>query len=53
MREAETIYQLEEILFAKQDPEGYALKVKEFQMAEKEAQKLAGKHSHKSKCVLQ
>jgi len=53
IREAETIYMLEELLFKKQDPEGYKLKLKEFERAQKEAEKIGGKHTTKNKCLLQ
>eukprot|EP01100_Stratorugosa_tubuloviscum_P012322 TRINITY_DN580_c0_g1_i1.p1 TRINITY_DN580_c0_g1~~TRINITY_DN580_c0_g1_i1.p1 ORF type:complete len:824 (+),score=434.13 TRINITY_DN580_c0_g1_i1:48-2474(+) len=53
IRSPETLFVLEEMLMRKLDPEGYRLKIKAFKEQERLAQQKAGKHSLKTKCLIQ
>jgi len=54
VRNPETIYALEEILYKRTDPEGYAMKVKEYKNREKLAkQAQKGRGGLKPKCSIQ
>lgn len=52
VRNPETIFTLEELLFRKMDPEGYKERVRAYKESEKQAMQKAGKHSLKPKCLV-
>jgi len=52
VKNPETIYFLEELLYKRTDPEGYKLKVQEYKQREKLAQR-QGRNGLKPKCILQ
>jgi hypothetical protein len=52
VKNPETIYFLEELLYKRTDPEGYKLKVHEYKQREKLAQR-QGRNGLKPKCILQ
>jgi len=53
VKNPETIYFLEELLYKRTDPEGYKLKVQEYKQREKLARQQQGKHGLVAKCLLQ